>query len=58
MQCDLVGVLLLDSRGDRLQTFVLDFPENKGFIREDYCSMEAMLGGFVFRAGEPWTYFG
>jgi formate hydrogenlyase transcriptional activator len=54
MQCDLVGVFLPDSEEDRLQTFVLDFPESKGFIREDYCSTEGSLGGFVFRTGKPW----
>ena len=54
MQCDLVGVFLADSDGDRLQTFVLDFPESKGFIREEYCSMEGSLGGYVFRTGKPW----
>jgi formate hydrogenlyase transcriptional activator len=55
MQCDLVGVFLPDSEGNRLQTFVLDFPESKGFIREEYCSMEESLGGFVFHTGKPWT---
>src|SRR5258705_11810558 len=55
MQCDLVGVFLPDSGRDRLQTFMLDFPESKGFIREEYCSMEGSLGGFVFRSGKPWT---
>ena len=55
MQCDLVGVFLPDSEGNRMQTFVLDFPESKGFIREEYCSMEGSLGGFVFRTGKPWT---
>jgi formate hydrogenlyase transcriptional activator len=55
MRCDLVGVFLPDSEGDRLQTFVLDFPESKGFIREEYCSMDESLGGLVFRTGKPWT---
>jgi formate hydrogenlyase transcriptional activator len=55
MQCDLVGVFLPDTEGNRLQTFVLDFPESKGFIREEYCSMEGSLGGFVFRTGKPWA---
>jgi formate hydrogenlyase transcriptional activator len=55
MQCDLVGVFLPDSEGDRLQTFVLDFPESKGCIREEYCSMDESLGGLVFRTGKPWT---
>ena len=43
MQCDLVGIFLPDADGSRMQNFVLDFPESKGFIREDYCSMEARL---------------
>src|SRR5437773_2266771 len=55
MQCDLVGVFLPDSEGNRLQTFVLDFPASKGFIREEYCSMEGSLGGVVFRTGKPWA---
>jgi PAS domain S-box-containing protein len=55
MQCDLVGVFLPDSEENRLQTFVLDFPESKGFIREEYCSMEGSLGGIVFGTGKPWT---
>src|SRR5258705_1136068 len=55
MQCDLVGVFLPDSDRNRLQTFVLEFPESKGFIREEYCSMEGSLGGFVFRTGKFWT---
>src|SRR5258706_97925 len=54
MQCDLVGVVLLDPEVNRLQTFVVDFPESKGFIREEYCPMEGTLGGFVFRTGKPW----
>src|SRR5438132_13943547 len=54
MQCDLVGVFLPDLDGNRMQTFTLDFPESKGFIREDYCSMEGSLGGYVFGTGKPW----
>jgi formate hydrogenlyase transcriptional activator len=54
MQCDLVGVFLPDLDGNRMQTFTLDFPDSKGFIREDYCSMEGSLGGYVFRTGKPW----
>jgi formate hydrogenlyase transcriptional activator len=54
MQCDLVGVFL-PAEGDRIQTFVLDFLESKGFIREEYCPMEGSLGGLVFRTGKPWT---
>jgi formate hydrogenlyase transcriptional activator len=54
MQCDMVGVFLPDSDGHRMQTFVLDFPESKGFIREEYCPMEGSLGGYVLRSGKPW----
>src|SRR3989475_6248765 len=54
MQCDMVGVFLPDLAGNRMQTFTLDFPESKGFIREDYCSMEGSLGGYVFGTGKPW----
>ena len=54
MQCDLVGVFLPDLDGNRMQTFTLDFPDGKGFIREDYCSMEGSLGGYVFGTGKPW----
>src|SRR5437870_4917287 len=43
-----------DLDGNRMQTFTLDFPESKGFIREDYCSMEGSLGGYVFGTGKPW----
>ena len=56
MQCDLVGVFLLDSEANMLQTFVLDFPEGKGSIREEYLtSMEGSLGGYVFHTGKPWS---
>ncbi len=55
MQCDLVSVCLPDSEMNRLQTFVLDFPESKGLIREEFfIPMEGSLSGFVFRTGKPW----
>jgi len=55
MQCDLVSVCFPDSEMKRLQTFVIDFPDSKGFIREELISIEGSLGGFVFRTGEPWA---
>jgi len=56
MHCDLVSVCFPDSEFNRLQTFVLDFPESKGFIREEFfTSMEGSLSGLVFRTGKPWT---
>src|SRR5258707_53156 len=43
-----------DLDGNRMQTFMLDFPDGKGFVRKDYCSMEGSLGGYVFGTGKPW----
>jgi PAS domain S-box-containing protein len=56
MQCDLVSVCFPDAELNRLQTFVLDFPESKGFIREEFfVPMEGSLSGFVFRTSKPWV---
>src|ERR1700724_1698785 len=55
MQCDLVSVCFPDSEMKRLQTFVIDFPDSKGFIREELISIEGSLGGFVFRTCKPWA---
>ena len=55
MHCDLVSVCFPDSEFNRLQTFVLDFPESKGLIREEYFTpVEGSLSGLVFRSGKPW----
>jgi formate hydrogenlyase transcriptional activator len=55
MHCDLVSVCFPDSELKNLQTFVLDFPESKGFIREAFfVPMEGSLSGFVFRTRKPW----
>ena len=55
MQCDVVSVCFPDSERRRLQTFVIDFPDSRGFIREDLIPIEGSLGGFVFRTGKPWA---
>jgi formate hydrogenlyase transcriptional activator len=55
MHCDLVSVCFADSELDRFQTFVLDFPESQGFIREEFFTpIEGSLSGFVFRTRKPW----
>src|SRR5467141_1460660 len=55
MHCDLVSVCFPDSELKRLQTFVLDFPESKGFIREEFFTpMEGSVSGLVFRNRKPW----
>ncbi len=55
MLCDLVSVCFPDSEMKRLQTFVIDFPDSKGFIREELIAIEGSLGGLVFRTGKPWA---
>jgi formate hydrogenlyase transcriptional activator len=55
MQCDLVSVCFPDSEMKRLQTFVIDFPDSRGLIREELISIEGSLGGLVFRTGKPWA---
>jgi formate hydrogenlyase transcriptional activator len=55
MHCDLVSVCFADSELNRFQTFVLDFPESQGFIREEFFTpIEGSLSGFVFRTRKPW----
>jgi len=54
MQCDVVYVCLPRSDVNRLRVFVLDFPESKGFIREDSISIEGSIAGIVFRTAKPW----
>jgi len=54
MQCDVVYVCLPGSDVSRLRVFVLDFPESKGFIREDSISIEGSIAGIVLRTAKPW----
>ena len=54
MQCDVVYVCLPRSDVNRLRIFVLDFPDSKGFIREDSISIEGSIAGIVFRTAKPW----
>jgi formate hydrogenlyase transcriptional activator len=54
MQCDVVYVCLPGSDESRLRVFVLDFPESKGFIREDSIAIEGSIAGIVFHTAKPW----
>jgi formate hydrogenlyase transcriptional activator len=55
MHCDLVSVCFADSELNRFRTFVLDFPESQGFIREEFFTpIEGSLSGLVFRTRKPW----
>jgi hypothetical protein len=56
MQCDLVGVMLPDSKSRRLQLHALDFPASKGFVHEeDWVAMDGELSRRVFRTRQPWA---
>ena len=54
MKCDVVGVDLPDPESNRLRIYALDFPESKGFLREEILiPLENTGPGQVFRTGEP-----
>jgi len=56
MQCDVVSIRLPDSDSDRLRVYALDFPESKGFLREEtIVPVEGSLSGKVFRTGKPYV---
>ena len=57
MQCDLVGVGLpaAESSG-HLRYYAVDFPESRGFIREEILiAIEETPPGITFRTGEPFV---
>jgi formate hydrogenlyase transcriptional activator len=55
MSCDLVGVGLPDAGNkNNLRVYALDFPDSKGFVREEVLiPIEGTPPGMVFRSGEP-----
>src|SRR5216684_3751235 len=54
MRCDTVGVWLPDVEQIHLRQLAMDFPESKGFVREDLLHpIEGSLLGEVFKAGKP-----
>jgi formate hydrogenlyase transcriptional activator len=57
MQCDLVGVGLPDAESkDHLRYYAVDFPESRGFIREEILmAIEGTPPGATFRTGEPFV---
>jgi formate hydrogenlyase transcriptional activator len=54
MQCDGVGIALPDRESGQLRVYALDFPNNKGVIREEIviAPNEDSPGARVFRTGE------
>src|SRR5713101_6703647 len=54
MQCDSVGVWLPDLKQGQLRAHALEFPESKGFAKEDLLQpFEGSLIGSVFITGKP-----
>jgi len=53
MQCDVVSIRLPDSESKHLRIHALDFPESKGFLKEEtVIPIEGSLSGGVFRTGK------
>jgi len=56
MQCDAVSIRLADSDKNSLRVYALDFPESKGFLKEEtLIPIEGSLSGRVFRTGKPYV---
>jgi formate hydrogenlyase transcriptional activator len=56
MQCDAVSIRLPDTDNNQLRVYALDFPESKGFLKEEtLISIEGSLSGRVFRTGKPYV---
>jgi formate hydrogenlyase transcriptional activator len=54
MHCDTVGVWLPDAERIHLRQFAMDFPESRGFVREDSLQpVEGSVIGRVFKTGKP-----
>jgi formate hydrogenlyase transcriptional activator len=56
MQCDYAGLSLPDAEDGQLRLYAFDFPEGKGFLREDLVyPIEGSPSGRAFRAMKPLT---
>src|SRR5258707_4583518 len=56
MHCDVVGVWLPDSERRQLRQWAMDFPESKGFVKEDMLRpMEGTEIGDVLQTGKPFV---
>jgi formate hydrogenlyase transcriptional activator len=54
MRCDTVGVWLPDAEQVHLRQLALDFPDSRGFVREDLLHpVEGSVLGEVFKTGKP-----
>src|SRR5580658_9690055 len=56
MQCDNAGLSLPDAENKQLRLYAVDFPDGKGFLREDLLySIEGSPSGTAFRTMKPLT---
>jgi formate hydrogenlyase transcriptional activator len=54
MHCDIVGVWLPDAQQMHLRQLAMDFPESRGYVKEDWqLPVEGTELGRVFKTGEP-----
>ncbi|MGB2886482.1 MAG: sigma 54-interacting transcriptional regulator [Candidatus Acidiferrales bacterium] len=54
MKCDAAGVMLPNSQGSHLRVYAQDFPESKGFAKEEnLIPIEGTPPGIAFRTGKP-----
>ncbi len=57
MSCDLAGIGLPDAENNKhLRLYALDFPDSKGFVREEVLiPIEGTPPGMAFKTGEPFV---
>jgi len=56
MQCDVVSVDLPDADSSQLQIYALDFPESKGYLKEEsVMPIDGTPPGQVFLTGKTWV---
>src|SRR5713226_5350815 len=54
MRCDIVGVWLPDAQKVHLRQLAMDFPESRGYVKEDWqLPVDGTELGRVFKTGEP-----
>jgi formate hydrogenlyase transcriptional activator len=54
MKCDAVGVMLPNSEGSHLRVYAQDFPESKGYTKEETpIPIDGTPPGIAFRTGKP-----
>jgi len=54
MRCDVVGVWILNVECHELRQLAMDFPESKGFVKEDSLRpLEGSKLGRIFKTGKP-----